>query len=90
MAERTFTSPDGTVWQAWSVRPGEHADWPAHARSHLPPALAEGWLCFESAAEKRRLHPIPSGWEEQNETGLWSFCATAEPVRPRAAAAPLG
>lgn len=87
MAERTFTAPDGTLWQTWSVVPGEHADWPAHARSHLPPAMADGWPCFESAGEKRRLHPIPRGWEERSEAELWGFCRSAAAVQPRAAGA---
>jgi hypothetical protein len=83
MATRTFVAPDGMVWQAWNVDPTEHADWPAHARGHLPPALANGWICFESASEKRRLHPVPSGWEESSEVELWGYCSSAEPVRQR-------
>ena len=87
MAERSFTAPDGTLWQAWNVVPGEHSNWPANARRHLPAALADGWLCFESASEKRRLHPIPQGWEERSDADLWSFCAGAQPVVRRVAAA---
>jgi hypothetical protein len=26
--------------------------------------MEAGWLCFESAAEKRRLSPVPADWEE--------------------------
>jgi hypothetical protein len=92
MAARTFTDGAGTEWQAWSVVPGENLDWPAHARSHLPPAMVGGWLCFESQAEKRRLHPIPGGWEESSDEDLAAYCASAEPVRraTRALAAPVG
>lgn len=86
MAVRSFNAPDGTSWQAWTVIPGEHAEWPAHARRHLPDTLAGGWLCFESAEEKRRLHPIPPGWENGNEGELWGFCEGANPVRRRAPA----
>ncbi|MDQ6769815.1 MAG: hypothetical protein M3Z54_07505 [Gemmatimonadota bacterium] len=25
---------------------------------------SSGWLCFESEGEKRRLAPVPSGWDE--------------------------
>ena len=81
MAARTFTAPDGTSWEAWNVVPGQHADWPSHARRHLPESLSDGWLCFESATEKRRLHPIPPGWEEHSEELLWRLCTTAQPVR---------
>lgn len=92
MSARTFTDPGGTVWQAWSVVPAEQPDWPAHARSHLPPALAEGWLCFESGSEKRRLHPIPAGWAERSDADLWDYCAAAVPVRRAGAsrAVPVG
>ena len=85
MAERSFTGPDGTLWQAWDVVPGQHLDWPAQARRHLPEALGGGWLCFESPAEKRRLHPIPAAWEHQSDVDLLRFCADAAPVRRRTA-----
>lgn len=86
MAERIFTDPDGTVWQAWSVIPGEHGEWPEHARKQLPEAMADGWLCFESAEEKRRLHPLPPGWDERSDEELRAFCASASRVnRPKTA-----
>lgn len=83
MAARTFTAPDGTVWQVWNVVPGQHSESRRNAPRHLPPSLANGWLCFESLAEKRRLHPVPPGWEEQSDDGLWHWCTTAEPVPRR-------
>lgn len=93
MGVRSFTSPDGTSWQAWCVIPGQHADWPEHARRHLPEAMAAGWVCFESATEKRRLQPIPAGWDERPDADLWDFCLSAQPVRraapPRPASADL-
>jgi hypothetical protein len=81
MATREFSAPDGTTWQAWTVIPGEQAEWPAAARRHLPEALAHGWLCFESTAGKRRLSPIPDDWDRGTEGELWSFCLRADPVR---------
>jgi len=96
MAERSFTGLDGTSWQAWDVVPGQHADWPAHARQHLPEAMSEGWLCFECAGEKRRLHPIPPGWASGSDDDLRAFCRDASPVvrrlpdQPREAAAGVG
>lgn len=88
MAERSFTGPDGTPWQAWDVVPGQHADWPTHARRHLPEAMGNGWLCFESAGEKRRLHPIPQAWDSRTDGELWSFCSEAQPVPRRVAPQP--
>lgn len=32
--------------------------------------LAAGWLCFRATGEKRRLAPIPDGWEEFDEARL--------------------
>jgi hypothetical protein len=84
MPERTFTAPDGTRWQAWDVVPSQHADWSEKALRHLPDVLADGWLVFESAMEKRRMHPIPPGWETEGELRLREYCVRAEPVTRRA------
>lgn len=86
MAERSFSGPDGTAWQAWDVVPGQHPEWPAHARRFLPDDMATGWLCFASEAGKRRMRPIPAGWEGWSEEELRWNCLRAEPVaRPSAA-----
>ena len=39
-------------------------------RASLPDALRKGWLAFESRAERRRLAPIPNGWEEMPDARL--------------------
>jgi len=39
------------------------------------PALLRGWLCFESELEKRRLAPVPPGWESMSDRGLAELCA---------------
>jgi hypothetical protein len=83
MPERSFSDPEGRTWQAWKVDPREHLDWPERARRHLPTPMAEGWLCFEAGDEKRRLQPVPAGWEEGSEEELWSYCCRAERVRRR-------
>ncbi len=34
-------------------------------RGGLPPAeWLQGWLCFQTLGEKRRLMPVPQGWEQ--------------------------
>jgi hypothetical protein len=45
--------------------------------------FANGWLCFESGHEKRRLAPIPTGWEFRNVGMLEELCrkATLVPAR---------
>jgi hypothetical protein len=46
--------------------------------------LTHGWLAFESKREKRRLAPIPEGWESLDDAGLERLCAQAQPIgRPR-------
>ena len=42
--------------------------------------LAAGWLTFESPGERRRLAPIPPGWDRCSESGLARLCEQARPV----------
>jgi hypothetical protein len=43
-----------------------------------------GWLAFESRGEKRRLAPVPEGWDQLDERGLERLCDAAVSVgRPR-------
>lgn len=46
-------------------------------RSLLTSSLKSGWLAFESATEKRRLSPIPEGWDALADTELVALCRTA-------------
>jgi len=39
-----------------------------------------GWLCFESEGEKRRLVPIPEGWAEMGPDRLSSLLQAAKRV----------
>jgi hypothetical protein len=77
---REFKDKQGTEWLVWDVYPngnvGEHriSD-PGAAFPHRE--LAQGWLCFESQAEKRRLAPIPESWEEFSADQLDELCARA-------------
>ncbi|HEY0152169.1 MAG TPA: hypothetical protein VGB92_09235 [Longimicrobium sp.] len=76
---------DGREWTVWDVFPtfdarmrmaGEAAD-----------QLVQGWLVFECDIEKRRLGPIPDGWDELPEHDLAALLASAVPVRRRGAEA---
>lgn len=49
----------------------------------LTPGLESGWLCFESGSEKRRLSPIPPGWEEAADEELESLFRDASAVPRR-------
>jgi hypothetical protein len=46
--------------------------------------LLHGWICFESADEKRRLMPPPDGWGTPADAELAALCLQAAPQpRPR-------
>ena len=80
MAHRTFTDPNGTSWQVWDVRPTTSAE-----IMTLRQELASGWLAFECERERRRLVPIPTGWETWPVERLCAACGTAvtQPARRR-------
>lgn len=42
--------------------------------------LAEGWLCFQNGAEKRRLAPIPPDWDRLPEDELLRLLEAAKPA----------
>lgn len=84
MALRTFTSSDGTVWNVWNVVPTLAA---ASTRLSVQAGMADGWLCFECPTSKRRLFPVPAGWEQWPDDALERTLAGAEEVKPRARAA---
>ena len=54
-----FTDSTGTEWDVFEVHPSQ-----GRTVSRVPEAFREGWLCFQSADERRRLAPIPVGWEQ--------------------------
>ena len=46
-------------------------------RVRLAGGLENGWLAFESSGERRRLAPIPTGWESVSEKELELLCRRA-------------
>ena len=81
---RGFTDSSGVAWRVWEVFP-TRADVlttaETFARSSLKETpFANGWLCFESSHAKKRLAPIPPGWEFGNDESLERLCAEAEAV----------
>jgi len=80
MALRSFVSHDGTLWNVWNVVPTlVHNE----RKVSLSTGMTSGWLCFESGGVKRRIVPVPSGWEEWSEAELDSALATAQSVERR-------
>ncbi len=49
----------------------------AELRVRLSPGLEHGWLAFESAAQKRRLAPIPTDWSQMPTGALAALCGRA-------------
>jgi hypothetical protein len=52
-------------------------------RIALPPRLANGWIAFECGDERRRVAPIPHGWDALPEPGLRELWREAEHLPPR-------
>lgn len=79
---REFTDDDGITWRVWDVNPSLHDRLSPRAQQ-IALRVPAGWLCFESARERRRVHPIPAQWEHTDERALKQLCAEAERVRGR-------
>ena len=47
------------------------------------PGAARGWLAFQARHEKRRLEPIPAGWEQASVAELQAWCRGAIPQPAR-------
>ncbi len=53
------------------------------SRIRIAEGLSRGWLAFESANDRRRLVPIPPGWESLSDAELEALCARASPTSAR-------
>jgi hypothetical protein len=69
------------AWRVWSTTP--------QAGAVYRESLRAGWLTFESATIRKRLAPIPPGWEEATAERLELMCRAAEVVRRARGASPL-
>jgi hypothetical protein len=70
---------EGTEWMVWDTSP--HAAGTAERRLSVATEFADGWLTFQSEAEKRRLAPVPSDWFDLPEAQLAALLERAAPVR---------
>ena len=80
MATRAYKDAAGVEWLIWHVTPGQHTRRAGRSVSALPDELADGWLCFESSAGKRRFYPVPPDWETLADDKLEILCCSAVPV----------
>ncbi|HET9010572.1 MAG TPA: hypothetical protein VFN38_02100 [Gemmatimonadaceae bacterium] len=63
---RSCTDRTGMRWEVFEVHPG--AD--GRTVERMPEVFRTGWLCFQSATERRRLAPIPRGWQDWDDHAL--------------------
>lgn len=67
-------------WGGTERRMGSDRRTVSQRRITLAEGYGRGWLTFESLDEKRRLIPIPSGWEEMSNGELRVLCQKAKPI----------
>jgi hypothetical protein len=79
MAYREFSDAEGREWRVWDTYPEK----PQLVR----PLYERGWLSFEGDGEKRRLAPIPAGWEAADRSALLGLLAKATGMAAAPAAA---
>ena len=85
---RGFIDSTGVEWRVWEVIPSRVAIGATTSRTQSQTSLsatpyAHGWLCFESIDEKRRLAPIPDGWEIRPNAEIARLLEQATPVQLR-------
>jgi hypothetical protein len=71
---RTFTDAAGVGWDVYAVYPELRAG----NHSPLMGTFQQGWLCFDSGTEKRRLSPIPEDWRTISAADLEKLAQRAE------------
>jgi hypothetical protein len=94
MAHRTIQDRSGREWQVWDTYPDQFRPLTKDAASEdmlagmarvpitVPTELAGGWLVFLSGADRRRLAPIPPGWDAMPAHELANFIERAVRVTP--------
>jgi hypothetical protein len=76
---RQIRDAAGIEWMVYQVNPTINSRW--NALESLPEGYRAGWLCFESATEKRRLTSPPSNWETLPTEALNGLLGNAIQVR---------
>jgi hypothetical protein len=77
-AHRTITDARGVRWDVFAVHPETRLS----PHSQLRGTFSQGWLCYDSGTEKRRLSPIPENWQSLGDVELERLAEQAE-VAPR-------
>lgn len=81
MAVRDVVDQNGAKWRVWAVN--RSAIHPRTAAEDFLGDYGDGWLCFESAHERRRLAHYPEDWDRLSDKELCGLLAKAAlvPVR---------
>jgi hypothetical protein len=66
----------GVRWDVFAV----YTNAGTAARWHLKTPYSQGWLCFDSVGEKRRLAPIPAQWYRLGNAQLEALTEIADVV----------
>ncbi|HEX4682433.1 MAG TPA: hypothetical protein VH277_06995 [Gemmatimonadaceae bacterium] len=69
MPMREFADANGVQWKVWNTIP---------IATGVAGSMQNGWLTFASSGERRRLAPIPAGWEAAAPERLCLYCDDAE------------
>ncbi len=81
MAVRDIVDQKGIKWRVWAVqRSSIH---PKTAAEDFLGDYGEGWLCFESANERRRLARFPQDWDRMADKDLIGLLTKAAVVPVR-------
>jgi hypothetical protein len=81
MAVRDFVDENEVKWRVWPVsRASIH---PRTAAEDYLGDYGEGWLCFESVSERRRLAHYPADWDRVPDKDLRSLLDKAAIVPAR-------
>lgn len=84
MPVREFTDSAGRQWRAWDVQPDD-LNPRTKDEEYLAQLYHTGWIVFETndGDDKRRLYPIPKGWNDLAEAELAVLLQKAEVVPRR-------
>ena len=79
MAHRKIVDNEEKEWDVWAVTTPTSS-----ARRVLVQAeLQAGWLAFQCGDQRRRLAPLPPGWDEMSDHALLELMGQANPIQPR-------
>jgi hypothetical protein len=67
-------------WRGEERRSGIDRRRVSQRRIALSEGYGRGWLTFESLDDKRRLVPVPNGWEKATSTELRVLCERAKRI----------